>query len=171
MKQYLEAGRVVATHGVRGEVRVQPWSDTPADLCGLKSLYLDDGGARRLEVLSLRPQQTMLLAAFRGCDTIESVRPLINKILYLDRAELQLPADAFFIADLLGCAVVDADTGERYGELVDVANYGANDVYTVRLSTGEERLLPAVPDIVVLRDPAAGIIKIRPIRGLMRDED
>ncbi|MEA5050330.1 MAG: ribosome maturation factor RimM [Oscillospiraceae bacterium] len=171
MKQYLEAGRVVATHGVRGEVRLQPWCDAPSDLCGLKALYLDEDGARRLDAVSLRPQGNMLIAAFRGYDSIEAARPLIGRILYLDRGELTLPQGSCFVADLLGCAVVDADTGERYGTLEAVDNYGANDVYTVRLAAGGECLIPAVDDIVVQRDPQRGVVAIRPIKGLLNDAD
>ena len=70
VKQYLETGRIVGTHGVRGEMRVEPWSDSPESLCRLKALYLD-GGKRKLDIVSIRPHKSMVLLKVQGVDSID----------------------------------------------------------------------------------------------------
>jgi 16S rRNA processing protein RimM len=92
-------------------------------------------------------------------------------VLYLDRNDLPLSPGEFFIQDLLGARVADADSGEEYGTLSDVSKTGANDVYHVLFPDGKERLVPVIPQVVVETDPEAGIIKIRPLKGLFDDED
>ena len=82
-----------------------------------------------------------------------------------------MPEGKFFIQDVIGLEVTDADTGRRYGTLTDVLKTGANDVYTVRDSAGKEFLLPVIPDVVVDTDLEAGRLLVRPIKGIFDDED
>ena len=96
---------------------------------------------------------------------------LRGKILYLRRTDLSLPEGACFIQDLLGCRVIDADTGEDYGELTEVSATGANDVYHMRRSNGQEILIPAIPSVVTEKDVDNGRVLIRPMKGLLNDAD
>lgn len=127
VKAYLEAGQVVGTHGVRGELRVQPWCDSPGVLAGLRTLYWQEGGDP-VPVRS-RVHKNVVLMKVEGVDTVQDAAALRGRVLYLDRRDLKLPEGHYFIQDLIGLKVVDADTGEEYGVLSQVSPTGANDVY------------------------------------------
>ena len=168
-KQYLECGKIVSTHGVRGELRVQPWSDTPDFLLDFDEFYLDDGGKSSCRVVQARVQKNMLLLKIEGVDSIEQAIALRGKILYIDRDEVPMKEGEFFVQDLLGLSVVDADTGADYGKLSDVFVTGANDVYELTGDDGKKRLVPAIKDVVIETNPAQGIMRIRPLKGLFDD--
>ena len=168
-EQYLEAGKIVGTHGVRGEVRVQPWCDSPAVLATLKTVYLDNHGQQPLKVLS-RPHKTLALMRIDGVSTVQEAAALVGRIVYLDRADLPLEEGRYFIRDLLGLRVVDVDSGEEYGYITDVSATGANDVYHMRRGD-REVLIPVIPPIVREVDIAGGVVRICPMPGLLTDED
>ena len=132
-KPFLEAGQIVGTHGVRGEVRVQPWCDSPEVFASLKTLYWDAAGTQPVRVKS-RVHKNLALAKIEGVDTVQDAALLRGRILYLDRRDLDL-GDRYFIQDLVGLAVVDAESGTVYGELTDVSNNGANDTYRCNTSS------------------------------------
>ena len=168
-KPYLEAGQVVGTHGVRGELRVQPWCDSPEVFCRLKRVYLSADGSGEVKV-TCRAHKNIALVKMDGVDTIPDAELLRGIVLYLAREDYKLPEGRYFIQDIIGLSVVDADTGETYGEITDVSETGANDVYHMRRN-GREVLIPAVPSIVCEVDVDGGRIKITPIKGLLDDED
>ena len=95
---FLEAGQIVGTHGVRGEVRVQPWCDSPALFATLTTLYWDKAGASPVRVKS-RPHKNIALAKLDGVDTVQDASALRGRLLYLARADLKLPAGRYFIKD------------------------------------------------------------------------
>ncbi len=169
LKKYLEVGKIVGTHGIRGELRVDPWCDSPEFLASFKTLYFDNGG-EKLSVKS-RPHKNITLIKINGVDTIEDAQLLRGKILYIDRDDAKLPEGRNFVQDLIGCRVVDADDNSvEYGTLSDVFKTGANDVYTVK-SGEREYLIPAIDEVVVEKNVADGVILIRPMKGLFDDED
>lgn len=170
-KEYLEIGKVVGTHGVRGELRVEPWCDTPAFLTKRKTLYWDAAGTRPVGVRGARVHKTLVLLLLEGVESVEAADALRGKILYVARADVHLPEGRFFIQDLIGLSVFDADSGRRYGTLSDVFATGANDVYEVTGEDGRTYLIPAIPDVLVHTDPDAGRMEIRPVRGIFDDED
>ena len=154
-KQYLECGKIVATHGLRGEVKVMPWCDGPETLCGLSTLYLD-GGKTPLRVERARPAKGMVLLKAEGVDTPEAAQALRG-----------LAEGQYYIQDLLGLTVEDADTGAVYGSLSDVTGTaGANDVYHITFPDGRVQLIPAIPQVVIQIDIDAGRMRIRPLEGL-----
>ncbi|MGI6264875.1 MAG: ribosome maturation factor RimM [Acutalibacteraceae bacterium] len=169
LKEFLEAGQIVGTHGVRGEVRLQPWCDSPAQLTPIHTLYWDEG--KTPVKVTCRPHKQMALVKIDGVDTVQDAALLRGKILYLNRRDLRLPEGACFIRDLLGCRIVDADTGEEYGELTFVSATGANDVYHMRHRDGREILIPAIPAVVIDKDVENGRVLIRPMKGLLDDAD
>lgn len=168
VKAYLEAGQVVGTHGVRGELRVQPWCDSPAVLARLHTLYWDEGG-EPVHVRS-RVHKNLVLMKMEGVDTVQEASCLRGRVLYLDRRDLKLPDGYYFIQDLIGLKVVDADTGAEYGILTQVSPTGANDVYHVR-TPDREVLIPAIAQVVAETDVERGVMRIRPLKGLFDDEN
>ena len=168
-QRYLEAGEIVGTHGVRGEVRVRPECDSPDILAGLRKLYFDRG--ERAVRIRARAHKTLALVKLDGVDTVEDAAALRGTMLYLDRNDLKLERGQYFICDLIGCTVVDDDTDEVYGECTDVTHTGANDVYHMRTTAGKEVLIPAIPSVVRKVDVDHGVIRIFAMLGLFDDEN
>ncbi len=169
-KQFLETGRIVGTHGIKGEVRIEPWCDSPQFLCAFKKLYLDEKGETFFEVKS-RPHKNMVLAKIKGVETIDQAERLRGKIVYINRDDITLGEGVEFVQDLIGCKVLDADdTSVEYGEIKDVFKTGANDVYTVK-KDGKEYLVPVIDSVVVEKNVDEGFVLIRPMKGLFDDED
>lgn len=169
-KQYLECGKIVTTHGVLGEIKVQPWCDAPEELTGIATLYFD-GGKTPLEVQRGRVHKNMALLKLKGVDSIEQAQALRGKILWAHRDDIPLEEDEHFIQDLIGITVADADDGHVYGILSDVSETGANDVYHVTFPDGSVRLVPVISQVVISTDIDAGLMRIRPLKGLFDDED
>ena len=162
-KQYLETGKIVNVHGLKGEVKVYPWCDSPEVLCQFDVLYTNKGTVP-MEVQSSRIQKNMVLIKFKGIDTIEQAEELKNKVLYIDREDVELEEGTYFIQDLIGLQVFDADTNEYYGVLSDVLETGANEVYTIKNEElHKEFLIPAIPDVVVSTDIKGNRMTIRPL--------
>ena len=164
-KRYLECGKIVSTHGLRGEVRVHPWCDGPDFLLGFSTLYFDKGTAP-LTVEDARVHKNVLILKLSGVDNINAAAALRGKILYLDREDVHMDEGEHFVQDLLGLRVLDADTGREYGKITDVLHTGANDVYELTGELGEKKLVPVIPDVVIETDIESGIMHIRPLDGL-----
>lgn len=163
-KEYLEAGKIVSIHGIKGEVKIMPYCDSAELLCEFDRLFL---GKNHTEIIieRSRVQKNMVIAKLEGYDTPEAAEKLRNKLLYMHRDDLELDDDTYFIQDLIGIEVRDADTGTVYGIIDDVLETGANDVYSIR---GEDRtyLVPAIADVVITTDIDENIMTIRPLEGL-----
>lgn len=170
LKKYIETGKIVGTHGVKGMVRVQPWSDSGDFLTQFKYFYLDKNGENRLKAESVRPHGNIVLIAFKGVTCIEQAEALRGKVIYLDRKDISLPEGRYFIDDLIGCSVTDADSGSALGTLTDVSQTGANDVWHIT-KNGKEYLVPAIDDVIVSVDTADSAVVIRPLKGIFDDED
>ena len=171
IKDYLEIGKITSTHGIKGEMRVQPWCDSPEYMKKFKTLYLDKKGEKPLQVSS-RPNGNMVSMKAQGIDTVEEAARYRDKILYMKRSDARLPEGTWFIQELIDCTVIDADDESKtYGTLSDVSATGANDVWHIKDSEGKEYLIPAIPPVVIDTDVEKGIIKIRPLKGMFDDED
>lgn len=163
-KQYLEAGKIVTTHGIKGEIKIMPYTDYPELLCEFDRLFLGKNH-EEINVERSRVFKNMVIAKLEGYDTPEVAEKLRNKILYMHRDDLELDEDTYFIQDLIGIEVSDADSGFVYGKITDVMQTGANDVYVVQ---GKDRdyLIPAIPEVVITTDIDENIMTIRPLEGL-----
>ncbi len=168
-KQFLEIGKIVATQGIRGEVRAQYYSDTPEVLCDFDVLYFDRGKTE-IHVARAFPHKNVVIMKIEGIDTIEQAQPYIGKMLYMDRDDAELPEGLYFIQDIIGLTVKDVDTGEIYGKITDVYQNGASDVYSIKKEDGRELMFPCVDEIVIKTDIDGGEMLIRPLEGLF-DED
>lgn len=163
-KEYLEAGKIVTTHGIRGEVKIMPYTDTPELLAEFDRLFI---GKNKDELIIERSRvfKNMVIAKIEGVDTPEAAEKLRNKLLYMHRDDLELDDDTYFIQDLIGIEVRDADSGKVYGTISDVMQTGANDVYVIK-GPDREYLVPAIADVVVSTDIDENIMTIRPLDGL-----
>lgn len=172
IKEYLEIGEIVGTHGVRGELRLNPWCDSPDFVSRFKTLYYDSNGGCAAQIKSARPHGNIVLLKISGVDSVEQAQKMRGKILYMKRSDAKLPEGSYFIAELIGCSVFDADEPHKcYGTLSDVSETGANDVWHITDGSGREYLIPAIPDVIIETDVANSRIVIRPLKGIFDDED
>lgn len=169
IKKYLEGGKIVGTHGVRGEMRVECWCDSPQFLSAFKTLYFNEG-AEKIKVKS-RAHKNMVLMKMQGVDTIEQADLYRGKILYIKRSDIKLEEGAHFVQDMIGLEVIDSSTGVVYGTVTDVLKTGSNDVYEMKDKDGKAFYIPSIPDIIDLVDVDGGVLKITPMKGLFSDED
>ena len=163
-KEYLEAGKIVTIHGIKGEIKIMPYTDTPELLCEFDRLF-SDKNHDEIYIEKSRVFKNMVIAKIKGINTPEEAEKFRNKILYIHRNDLELDEDTYFIQDLIGLKVKDADEGTVYGEITDVLQTGANDVYVVK-GNGREYLIPAIPEVIILTDIDNDMMLIRPLEGL-----
>jgi 16S rRNA processing protein RimM len=164
-KKFLEIGKIVNVHGLGGVVKVQPWCDSADFLCEFDLLYR---GKEHIptEIERASVQKNMVLMKLKGVDTPEAANALRNTVLYMNREDVELDDDTYFIQDLIGMKITDADTGAEYGTLKDVLQTGANDVYEVAAPDGRTLLVPVIPQVVLNVDFEQDRIEIRPLEGL-----
>ncbi len=163
-KQFLEIGKIVAVQGLKGEVRVEPWCDSAEFLCEFDCLYFNKG-MTPVEIVKSRPHKNIVLMKIEGVDTPEAAQELRGKVLYMDRDDVELEEGTYFVQDLIGLEVIDADDGTVYGRLSQVTYTGANDVY--HIADGEkEYLIPAIPDVIEKTDIEGGKLFIHKMEGL-----
>ncbi|MCL2300739.1 MAG: ribosome maturation factor RimM [Firmicutes bacterium] len=168
IRDYLEIGAIVGTHGIHGELRVNPACDSPEFFAGFDVLYYDARGQRPVRVLSARPHKNVALLRLEGVDSAEAAQALGRRTLFFRRADARLEEGQFFIAELLGCEVFDAaDPALRYGAISDVSQTGANDVWHIKTPAGKEILIPVIDDVVKAVDVANGRVEIVMLAGLM----
>ena len=180
MEDLLQVGVITSTHGIRGEVKVFPTTDDAARFKKLKNVILDNGKERRdLEITSVKFFKNQVILKFKGIDdindvekykkgvdTVEAAEQLRNQVLYMDRDEVELEEGVYFIQDLIGLEVLDADTGKSYGKLSDVMQTGANDVYVVKKAGANDLLIPAIKDCILDVDVENGMMKVHLLAGL-----
>ena len=153
--RYLEAGKIVNTHGIAGEVKIMPWADAPDFLLNFKTLYLDRKPIHKNAVLM----------KLDGVDDINEAMRLKNKVVSIDREDATLEEGSFFLVDLYGLEVRDADSGEVLGTISDVLTPPANNVYIVK-GTKREYMIPAVPEFIVETNVDEGYLLVHLIEGM-----
>lgn len=163
--RFLEAGQIVNTHGVQGEVKITPWCDTPEFLCQFHMLYID---GKPVQVLSARAHKQSVLAKLAGVEDVNAAMLLKGKVLSIDREDTVLPEGRHFIADLIGLEVRHADTGAVLGTVAEVLTLPAHEVYVVR-GGDHEYMIPAVDAFLIESNVAAGYLRVRPIEGMESD--
>lgn len=167
MEQYLQVGVITSTHGIRGEVKVFPTTDDPQRFKKLKKVFLDTGREKMpLEVAGARFFKNLVIVKFKGIDNINEIEKYRQCALLVDREEaVDLQEDEYFIADLLGMEVY-AD-GEHFGNLKDVMETGANEVYVIESEKHGEVLLPAIHDCILSVDTEERKMEVRLLDGLL----
>ncbi len=162
-KQFLEAGEIVSTHGIAGEVKILPWADGPEFLLDFDEFYLK---GKPYEVLSSRVHKTCVLAKLKGIDSPESASLLRGQVVCIDRSRVKLPKGTVFIADLLGCRVLNEE-GREIGKIKDVLTMPSSDVYVIE---GEHKyMIPAVKEFVKEICVEEGFVRVHLIEGMATD--
>ena len=148
MEKHLEIGKIVNTHGFRGDVKVQTWSDAPEVVTKLKYIYRKTKNEyQKIKVQKSSVHKGMALMKLEGIDDFDSANALRDMVIYADRDDVPKAKDSYFIVDLIGLDVIDIDSGRVYGKIKDVMQYGIHDIYTVETEKGEV-LVPAVSEFV-----------------------
>lgn len=162
-KLYLEAGKIVNTHGLLGEVKILPWADSAAFLQGFSRFYLN---GEPISVLSARVHKNCLIARLEGVDTVAAAQGLKNQIVSIARADANLPPGDFFIQDILGLPVQD-EQGVQIGILQEILPAPGADVYVVAHDNGAgTHMIPDVSDFMLEKNLEAGFIRVRLIEGM-----
>lgn len=160
--QFIEAGEIVTTHGVKGEVKVLPWLDSPEDLCDFDRCRI---GGKEHTIEQCRVQKTCNLVKLAGIDTMEAAQAMRGKIIELYREDID--DEVIFAAELIGVEVYAE--GALIGKITDVLDYPGNSVYVVK---GEhEYMIPAVKQFILSTDVDANRMEVQLIEGMRTDEN
>lgn len=168
MPDLLECGRIVNTHGVRGEVKIEPWCDSPDSFNQLTRLYI---GGKPYGLESARPHKGFVLCKLQGVDSPEQAMALKTQTVFLDRAEVPLEEGAYFIADIIGFEAYDLRTGAVIGALREIRPAPSADLYCIQSGDGREILIPAVPAFVHKVDFDNKRVEFNTIQGMLPHEN
>ena len=160
--QFIEAGEIVTTHGVKGEVKVLPWVDAPDVLCEFDRCRID-GVEYTIE--QCRVQKTCNLVKLSGVDTMEAAQAMRGKVMELYREDID--DDVIFAAELIGMQVLC--DGSELGKITDVLDYPRNSVYVVKGK--HEYMIPAVKEFILSTDMDANVMQVKVIEGMRSDEN
>lgn len=171
LEEYLQVGKIVNTHGVKGELKVIPLTDNPERFNDLGWIYIKR--SENMEILHLekvRHTKNLVIVKFREINDMSSAEALKGFFMLVDRKNaVKLPKDSYFICDLIGCRVVD-ENGNYLGTLANVLKTGSNDVYVVKDDNGKEILIPALKSVVRSVSLKNKTIKVVLPEGLVDDE-
>ena len=160
--EFIEAGEIVTTHGVKGEVKVLPWMDGPEILCEFDRCRI---AGKEYEIVSCRIQKSCNLVKLSGVDTMEAAQAMRGKVIELYREDID--DEVIFAAELIGVEVY-AD-GTLLGKITDVLDYPGNSVYVVN---GEhEYMIPAVKQFILSTDLETNTMQVKIIEGMRSDEN
>lgn len=169
MEQYLEIGKIINKRGIKGELKIEPYTDTLDDFYDLTEVFLSNDGNNSLKIESCKQYKGFIYLKLQGVDSPEIADRLRNKVLYVDRDCYSLEDGEIFIADIIGLSVYDVNTGKNYGKVIDVVNYGSHDTYVIKSEAGEY-MLPAVDDFIDSIDLEKGVF-VTPIPGLFDEAE
>ena len=165
-RQYIECGKIINTHGCHGGVKLESWCNTPNDLAALKKIYLLEGGEyveKKIKKASVFKQ--FVVAEICGITDMDAALALKNMTVYANRKDFKLDEGEYFIVDMIGVNVTDAENGKVYGKVADIINRGASDIYVVDTPSGE-RMIPAVDEFIVKANVTEGVF-VKVIPGLL----
>jgi 16S rRNA processing protein RimM len=161
-------GKVTATHGVRGQLRIVAYSGDYGNISNLNNMVLQgpDGARETVKIASSAMHCKKLLVTLQGYNDINQVQHLVGCEIYAERDQLpELVDGEFYWCDLIGLKVVTTE-GAHLGELYDIMATGSNDVYLVR-SGEKEYLIPAIEEVVIEVNLAAGVMTVSPLEGML----
>ncbi len=162
---YLECGKIINTHGIDGAVKLESWCDSPDILADLERVFIKEGNTyKQYDVLRASVFKQFVIAKLDGVKDIDAAQALVGTVIYAAREDFELGEGDYFIADLIGLDIIDADSGKVLGKLREVINRGASDIYVIDTPDGE-RMMPAVEEFVDRIELDSGIY-VRPIEGM-----
>ncbi len=160
--QFVEAGEIVTTHGIKGEMKVMCWLDDPEMLCEFDRCRI---GGKDYEIGACRVQKTCNLLKVHGIDTMEAAQAMRGKTVELYREDID--EDVIFAAELIGVEVFAE--GEKLGEIREVLDYPGNSVYVVKGKY--EYMIPAVKQFILSTDMEANRMEVKLIEGMGSHEN
>ena len=168
MEQRFRIGEIANTHGIRGEVKVYPTTDDVARFQKLKKCILETKqGEMLLHVESCKFFKQFAILKFKEFNNINEVEQYKHCSLYVEREDaVKCEEDEYYIADLVGCTVYNEDDSEL-GDLIDVIQTGANDVYVVRMESGKELMIPAIKECILSVSITERRVKVHLLKGLL----
>ncbi len=164
-KEFLEVGKIVTSKGLKGEVVVECWCDSPDFLCSFKFLYIQEGNIK-FKVLKSRIHKKNAVLLLDGINSIEDADKYRGAFLYINRKDVKLSKGQYFIQDLIGLDVIDVDSSKNYGKITDVFKTGANDVYQVTDESTKNYLIPVIDEVIIDIQLKNNLVLIRPLRGI-----
>lgn len=169
MKDYLEIGQIVNTYGIKGFVKVNPFTDDITRFEKLKSVYIDiKGNLKDFTIEEVKYSKNMVLLKFKEIPDINEAEKYRNYYIKISRDNaIKLPKDTYFIADLIGLEVYNEKTNELLGKVDDIFPTGSNDVYVVKDELGKQILLPGTKEVIKIVDLGNGKIFVNLIKGLI----
>ena len=163
---YIECGKVVNTHGCFGGLKLESWCNSPKELASLRRLYLKKGADyTEYKVIKASVFKQFVIVTLDTVNDMDAALALKGQTVYAKRSDFHLKKGEYFIADLIGLPVIDADTNKVYGTLSETINRGASDIYVVKTEDGE-RMIPAVEEFIDRIEIDKGIF-VRPIAGML----
>lgn len=167
MNKYLEIGQIVNTRGLKGEVKVNSYSEDPERFEKIKKIIIKQKEKKQeYEIQKVTYNKNQVILKLKNIDTIEEAEKLRNAIILIDRDSLgKLPKDVYYIADLIGLDVY-TDENEYLGKVDDIFNTKSNDVYVVKDDIGKSKLLPGIPEVIKKISLENGKIIVHLIEGL-----
>ncbi|MCL2108734.1 MAG: ribosome maturation factor RimM [Oscillospiraceae bacterium] len=168
--KYLEILEITKPHGLKGEMRAKYYCDDPEEAAEFDTLYLGSD-KKPVKLSGCRVAKNMVMIGIEGVDTIEQAERLSGEMIYIDRDDVELDENVWFVQDLLGLEVCNADSGEVYGVVEEILQTAPTDVYCIRTKAGGQLLFPAIPEVLIDVKLDERKILIRPLKGLFDDED
>ena len=164
--KYIECGKIVNTHGCHGGVKIESWCNTPYDLAELERIFLrEKDDYRKIKVKKSSVFKQFVIADLDGINDMDTAMSMKNTVIYAAREDFALEEGEYFIADMVGVAVIDAKSGNVCGKVKDIINRGASDLYVVETPNGE-RMIPVVDEFIVKADINEGVF-VNLIPGLL----
>ena len=164
-KRYIEGGKIINTHGCHGGLKLESWCDSPEILASFERIFIKKAGAyAEFKVKKSAIFKQFVLFDLAGVADMDAALALKNTVVYADRDDFELEEGDYFIADIIGCDVIDADNGTVYGKFSEVVNRGASDIYVVKTEKGEA-MIPAVDEFID-RVEVGKAVYVRPISGM-----
>ncbi len=148
MIKYLEAGKLINTHGVRGEFKFDVWCDSQASYAKVPEFYLTDKGEGKLEVEAIRKFGKFMLVKFKGIDSLDDALKYKGRTVFVDRDNVPKKDGAVFIADIIGLSAIDIASGDVFGKIIDFTDKGSGDLYEIELTDKRTVYIPAIPVFV-----------------------
>lgn len=168
-KQMFNVGKIINTHGLRGEVKVHRITDFEDrfDIGAKVYAVKDNSEPIELMISSHRMHKGFDLLRFQGLDSIDDVEHLKGAMLKITKDQLtELEEGEYYYFEIIGCSVYTTG-GERIGEVKEILSPGANDVWVVKRKEGKDVLIPYIEDVVKKVNPDAKEIVIHPMEGLL----
>ena len=167
-KEMLEIGQIVNTFGIKGMVKIVPFTDDIKRFDNLKTIYVVTKSKKtKYEIEEIKYHKNLVLAKLKGIDNMNDAELLKQSSIQIERKDaISLEENTYFIVDLIGLKVI-TDKNEELGNIVDIFNTGSNDIYVVKDEMGKQTLLPAISEVIKNIDMENKVITVHLMKGLV----